>query len=531
MYFRTGRPSYHQGFARSSGESKYPDLWKGLVGAWCPFLGVTGSQLFDITRNGTTGEFYDNPLWTISSGGHCIDFDGTGNHHINITNPRNPIGNSTRTYIFAVEIDAFQTSNTDTLIGTNVAGNGEGVRIYAEDNAISVGYSGHRVITPKSALSTGVKYTIAFRVPSGATTTSQCEVFIDGVNQSLSNEGGTSRTLDTVDTSLCIGGAASNATGTSSEDESDCRIFYTYVYDRPLSDSEILQIHNNQFAPFELADRPFGLVVIAGGIAITPSPITCVADKVDPVVMLGSLSLTPSPTTSVSDKVDPAIELGSLSLTLSPISAISETLNPIVELGSISFIPSPSTSVGGKVDPIVVLGSLSVTPGTTTAIGSTVDPTVDVSVPGGVLIVPAPVTAVGDTINPTVVLSSLAITPSPSVAISGRVNPIIVLGGLSLTPSPVSSVGVTIDPTVTLGSILIVPVAASAIASVVDASLILGSISITPTSTAVIVDTIDPVVLAGIPSISIASEVRVITIDTRRRTINIDTARRIITKH
>lgn len=39
---RQAPPSYHQDFAHNESESAYPDLWKGLVGAWVPALGVTG---------------------------------------------------------------------------------------------------------------------------------------------------------------------------------------------------------------------------------------------------------------------------------------------------------------------------------------------------------------------------------------------------------------------------------------------------------------------------------------------------------
>ena len=40
-------PSYHQGFARHVGESAYPGMWRGLVGAWIPALGPTGRTLYD----------------------------------------------------------------------------------------------------------------------------------------------------------------------------------------------------------------------------------------------------------------------------------------------------------------------------------------------------------------------------------------------------------------------------------------------------------------------------------------------------
>jgi len=43
------RPSYAGGYARSAGESAYPDDWKSLQGLWVPSLGATGQTLRDVS--------------------------------------------------------------------------------------------------------------------------------------------------------------------------------------------------------------------------------------------------------------------------------------------------------------------------------------------------------------------------------------------------------------------------------------------------------------------------------------------------
>ena len=77
---RTGtpQPTWKQGFARSASESAHPELWKGLVGAWSPGLGPTGSILHDAaafkndgTWNGT-GEH-----WATSDGRYTGQFNGS----------------------------------------------------------------------------------------------------------------------------------------------------------------------------------------------------------------------------------------------------------------------------------------------------------------------------------------------------------------------------------------------------------------------------------------------------------------------
>jgi hypothetical protein len=73
-------PSYHQGFARTAGESEFPDLWEGLAGAWFPTLGITGNNLFDAgskKNHGVLSTFAgDKPIWEVSSRGRVLYFGG-----------------------------------------------------------------------------------------------------------------------------------------------------------------------------------------------------------------------------------------------------------------------------------------------------------------------------------------------------------------------------------------------------------------------------------------------------------------------
>jgi hypothetical protein len=63
--------------------SRYPGLWDGCVGAWCPSLGVTGSRLFDFSGRqnwGTLTNMDPATDWVVSSGGYALDFDGSNDH-------------------------------------------------------------------------------------------------------------------------------------------------------------------------------------------------------------------------------------------------------------------------------------------------------------------------------------------------------------------------------------------------------------------------------------------------------------------
>ena len=61
-------------------ESAYPELWRGVVGAWCPSLGPTGSRLYDFSRfssYGTLTNMYPTTDWVVDGGQYALDFDGS----------------------------------------------------------------------------------------------------------------------------------------------------------------------------------------------------------------------------------------------------------------------------------------------------------------------------------------------------------------------------------------------------------------------------------------------------------------------
>ena len=65
-------PSYQRGYARSAEESRYPGLWKGLVGLWIPGLGPTGSTLRDVSGYGNHGTIELAP-WRTGAAGHYLE--------------------------------------------------------------------------------------------------------------------------------------------------------------------------------------------------------------------------------------------------------------------------------------------------------------------------------------------------------------------------------------------------------------------------------------------------------------------------
>jgi hypothetical protein len=74
--------SYHNGFAPRDGEPEYPQLWRGLVGAWAPCLGPTGATLRDWSgraNHGTLTNMDAGTDWLMSSG-YSLDFDSSDDY-------------------------------------------------------------------------------------------------------------------------------------------------------------------------------------------------------------------------------------------------------------------------------------------------------------------------------------------------------------------------------------------------------------------------------------------------------------------
>lgn len=89
------RPSW-QDFGTHD-ESAFPELWDGVVGAWAPCLGPTGSRLHDMSRNVAWGEVQGATLatdWQISEGQYALNFDGSDN---NVRIDRNILENPAQT--------------------------------------------------------------------------------------------------------------------------------------------------------------------------------------------------------------------------------------------------------------------------------------------------------------------------------------------------------------------------------------------------------------------------------------------------
>ena len=74
-------PSYVAGFAPRDGAPRHAHLWRGLVGAWSPTLGATGTTLRDQSCYQNHGALIDMPpdeVWVADGGSRALHVQGDG---------------------------------------------------------------------------------------------------------------------------------------------------------------------------------------------------------------------------------------------------------------------------------------------------------------------------------------------------------------------------------------------------------------------------------------------------------------------
>lgn len=79
------KPSYKSGYARSASESASPGLWKNLIYASSPSLGVSGEQLFDLSGFGNHGVLVNkDPAadWVVDEQGYMLDYQKSGSGYV-----------------------------------------------------------------------------------------------------------------------------------------------------------------------------------------------------------------------------------------------------------------------------------------------------------------------------------------------------------------------------------------------------------------------------------------------------------------
>ena len=262
------RPSYKQGFARSAGESKYPNLWRGLVGAWVPALGVTGGTLYDQGRygeDGTLTTMVPASDWVATPDGYALNFDGTSDR---VVTPASKWSDTPDVTVMALVKPTSGASGLRIISSLGSAWGSATIDWYLAAHDVGSGglqfntYRHTSINSHTSGVSIydGASHIVAATLKDSTTTS---KIYIDGKQAGSDNASHSS--YSATDEQIILGARPGGGAFFWSGD-----IGLVYVWDRVLSDSELKFLNDNPFAPFELADVPFGYSIAAqtliGGI-------------------------------------------------------------------------------------------------------------------------------------------------------------------------------------------------------------------------------------------------------------------------
>jgi hypothetical protein len=257
------RPSYKQGFARSAGESKHPDSWKSLVGAFAPALGVTGNILHDQSPHKNHGALVNMELgtdWVVTPEGYALNFDGV-NESVNLGSSSLYVA-GTSSFAFGAR---FKTSDVDQfVISSRVSSSVDdaGWEILSGGGA-SVGDVRVRICNGSSVFETEIYNIADTSVPHTVfgvidRVKNELRMYVDGVERG---------TPDAVSGNITNEQNPHIGKRVTTYYTGDVRELYIYR-DRVPTDADIRFLHENPLALFELADLPFGVAAEVAVIGI-----------------------------------------------------------------------------------------------------------------------------------------------------------------------------------------------------------------------------------------------------------------------
>ena len=256
------QPSYKAGYAKSAAESAKPNLWKGLVGAWAPNLGITGDMLRDVSGNGNHGTLTNMDAatdWVATSKGLALDFDGVDDHvEVGTNEPLE--GKYENTFGGWVRFSS-GSSFVGTIIGKSGYGGNPSAWTLQWHNGTVV-FSGRRWSNTTNYYFGSVNSNwYHFLVRTDRVSQS---LYVNGNLEFSDNITGVGAVLDHSQ-SLQIG----KQDVTSFERPWKGEIGFTSVYDRALSPNEIKQLYVDSLAPFRQRRYAPVSLVVDGALAYT----------------------------------------------------------------------------------------------------------------------------------------------------------------------------------------------------------------------------------------------------------------------
>jgi len=279
-------PSYHQGYARSAGESTYPALWRGIEALYAPTLGISGDTLFNWGGRGRNATLIHgdtvNILWQFThdaSGathnerlpGYALNIEavsaGSGGDHAYVDCTVWSIAGSAMSFFAWFQSESFITADARIMnksSGTSesehawmlsmVSSSGQKLRV-----RLNTGGSTTTTVATSGTMSLNVWYFGGYTY-DGATT----RIYLDGVEVGSGSQSGAIE--ESSDTVLLGNGTQTGVDGFNSS--WDGVISNAVFYNRALSPTEIIFLYNNADALVRLRSP-----LVAKAPAVAPASV------------------------------------------------------------------------------------------------------------------------------------------------------------------------------------------------------------------------------------------------------------------
>lgn len=163
-------------------ESAVPELWNGVVGAWAPCLGPTGSRLHDVSRYGNWGTLTNMDAatdWVVDGGQYALDFDGTDDHI-----PTRVVPGITGSVTFSAWFKSRDVTNTRAIFSdSNSTGASINFHMETSSGRLSILWGANPYFRPSgaTALATNQLYH-AVITRSGTAGSWRARMYLDGKN-------------------------------------------------------------------------------------------------------------------------------------------------------------------------------------------------------------------------------------------------------------------------------------------------------------------------------------------------------------
>ncbi len=401
---QSSRPSYSEGYASSQGQSVNEGLWAGLVGAWNPSLGVTGTTLRDVSGNHNHGTLTDADVSAAWQSDY-MEFDGT-NDRVLCGDIKATEGIGQLTVLARVW---FNDTGNGGIVSKRHTTSSESWFMWRLSNKLYIRVTG--VSTPwvsgNLTLPTNEWISVCFTYNKTDALRSYINGTQDDIDSAVYSDVGTSTE------EVVLGWSYNNGYALNG------RIQNAYIWDRALSPSEIQQLYVDPHAPFRRKQQYFlNSEPATGDVTVLPDAQTLTLTLPAPTIdIIGSVTVSPAAQSLTLTQPAPTIDISG-NITLTP-AAQSLTLTQ----------PSPTISIINNATVTPATQVLSLTQQTPT-ISIIEDVTVSPAAQSLTLAQPVLTVDISSDVTVTPAAQTLTLTqPAPTVDI---------VQGITVTPSALS---------------------------------------------------------------------------------------------